>query len=53
MKMIDTHLIAANVNLALVKTQLGHRAIGSTMRYITTTDKQASQATTTALMEIF
>ena len=50
---LATHLVAANVNLALVKTQLGHRAIGSTMRYITTTDKQASQATTTALMGLF
>lgn len=50
---IATHLISANVNLALVKTQLGHKSINSTMRYIATTDKQASQATATALMSIF
>jgi type 1 fimbriae regulatory protein FimB len=50
---LATHLISANVNLALVKTQLGHKSINSTLRYISTTDKQASQATTTALMEIF
>ncbi len=50
---LATHLIAANVNLALVKTQLGHRHIGSTMRYVTTTDRQASEATTTALMQMY
>lgn len=50
---IASHLISANVNLALVKTQLGHKSINSTMRYIATTDKQASQATVTALMSIF
>jgi integrase len=50
---IASHLVAANVNLALVKQQLGHRAIGSTMRYVTTSDGQASKATTSALMQIF
>src|SRR5450759_2473699 len=50
---IATHLVAANVNLALVKTQLGHKSINSTMKYISTTDRQASQATSTALMETF
>jgi type 1 fimbriae regulatory protein FimB len=50
---IATHLISANVNLALVKTQLGHKSIGSTMRYVSTNDRQASQATVTALMSIF
>ena len=50
---IATHLVAANVNLALVKTQLGHKSINSTMKYISTTDRQASQATATALMRIF
>ena len=50
---IASHLISANVNLALVKTQLGHKSITSTMRYISITDKQASQATATALMSIF
>src|SRR5438067_5352784 len=50
---IASHLIAANVNLALVKQQLGHKSISSTMRYISTTDQQASKATTTALMTIY
>jgi integrase len=50
---IATHLVSANVNLALVKQQLGHKAIGSTMRYITTSDKQAAKATATALMRIY
>jgi integrase/recombinase XerD len=50
---IATHLVAANVNLALVKTQLGHKSINSTLRYVTTTDRQASQATTAALMRTF
>jgi type 1 fimbriae regulatory protein FimB len=50
---IASHLISANVNLALVKQQLGHKSIGSTMRYVSTTDQQASRATTSALMEIY
>jgi site-specific recombinase XerD len=50
---IASHLVRANVNLALVKQQLGHKSIGSTMRYISTTDQQASRATTTAMMNIF
>ena len=31
-----------------MKTQLGHRSINSTLRYVSTTDKQASQAITVA-----
>jgi type 1 fimbriae regulatory protein FimB len=50
---LASHLVSANVNLALVKQQLGHKSIGSTMRYVTTTDHQASKATATALMAIF
>jgi integrase len=50
---IANHLVSANVNLALVKQALGHKSINSTLRYIATTDKQASQATATALMSIF
>lgn len=50
---LATHLVAANVNLALVKTQLGHKSINSTLRYVSITDAQASQATATALMRIF
>jgi type 1 fimbriae regulatory protein FimB len=50
---IATHLVSANVNLALIKQQLGHKSIGSTMRYITTSDQQASKAAATALMKIY
>ena len=35
---LASHLVAANMNLALVKQQLGHKSISSTMRYITTSD---------------
>jgi type 1 fimbriae regulatory protein FimB len=50
---IASHLVSANVNLALVKQQLGHKAIGSTIRYVTMSDQQASKATTSAPMKIF
>ena len=50
---LASHLVAANINLALIKQQLGHRSIGSTMRYVTTSDHQASKATAGALMTIF
>jgi integrase len=50
---LASHLVSANVNLALVKQQLGHKSIGSTMRYVTTSDQQASKATTSALMMIY
>ena len=50
---LASHLIAANVNLALVKQQLGHKSINSTMRYIATSDRQAALATASALMAIF
>jgi len=50
---LASHLVSANVNLALVKQQLGHKSIGSTMRYVTTSDQQASKATASALMTIF
>jgi hypothetical protein len=41
------------VNLALVKQALGHRSIGSTMKYVGTTDAQAAEAVQSALMGIF
>ena len=50
---LASHLVAANVNLALVKQPLGHKSLGSMMRYITTSDQQASKATASALMKIF
>jgi type 1 fimbriae regulatory protein FimB len=50
---VASHLISANVNLALVKQQLGHKSINSTMRYISLSDQQASKATANALMQIY
>jgi integrase len=50
---LANHLVLANVNLALVKQQLGHKSINSTMRYVKTSDQQASKATTGALMDIY
>jgi type 1 fimbriae regulatory protein FimB len=50
---IASHLVSANVNLALIRQQLGHKSIGSTMRYVKTSDQQASKATTSALMTIY
>jgi site-specific recombinase XerD len=50
---LATHLVAANVNLALVKTQLGHKSINSTLRYVSITDGQASRATTAALLGLY
>jgi integrase len=50
---IASHLVRENVNLAIIRQQLGHKSINSTMRYISTTDQQASKATTAALMNIY
>jgi type 1 fimbriae regulatory protein FimB len=50
---IASHLVSANVNLALVKQQLGHKSINSTIRYVAMSDQQASRATVTALMTIY
>jgi type 1 fimbriae regulatory protein FimB len=50
---LASHLVAGNVNLALVKQALGHRSIGSTMVYVGTNDAQAAEAVQAALMGIF
>ena len=50
---LASHLIAGNVNLALVRQALGHRSISSTIRYIGTTDKQAAAAVHAALMNFY
>ncbi len=50
---LASHLVAGNVNLALVKQCLGHKAIGSTMKYIGTSDAQASEAAQAALMRLY
>ena len=50
---LASHLVAGNVNLALVKQALGHRSINSTMQYVGTTDAQAAEASQSALMNLF
>jgi type 1 fimbriae regulatory protein FimB len=50
---LGSHLVAGNVNLALVKQALGHRSINSTLQYIGTTDGQAAEAVRSAMMIIF
>ena len=50
---LASHLVAGNVNLALVRQCLGHKSINSTMQYIGTSDAQAAEAAQTALMGLF
>jgi site-specific recombinase XerD len=50
---IATHLIGQNVNLAKVGQYLGHKSISSTMKYVSVSDTQASEAAHAALMNIF
>jgi site-specific recombinase XerD len=50
---LASHLVAGNVNLALVKQALGHRVISSTMAYVGTSDLQASEAAAEAMMAMF
>jgi hypothetical protein len=50
---LATHLIAGNVNLAVVKRALGHKSIGSTMVYVTVSDRQAGDASRAALMSLY
>ena len=50
---LGTHLVGANVNLAKVGQFLGHKSISSTMKYVSVSDRQASEAARDALMNIF
>jgi site-specific recombinase XerD len=50
---LASHLVAGNVNLALVKQALGHRSINSTMQYVGTSDGQAAEAAQAALMRLY
>ena len=50
---LASHLIAGNVNLALVRQCLGHKAIGSTMKYVAVSDAQASEAAQAAMMRLY
>jgi len=50
---LASHLVAGNVNLALIRQALGHRSINSTMQYVGTSDGQAAEAAQAALMRLF
>lgn len=50
---LASHLISANTNLAKVGQFLGHKSISSTMKYVSVSDRQASEAAHAALMNIF
>lgn len=50
---LASHLVAGNVNLALIRQALGHCSIRSTMAYIGTTDAEAAEAAQAALMTVF
>jgi integrase len=50
---LASHLVAGNVNLALVRQALGHRSISSSMKYVGTSDGQAAEAAQAALMRIY
>ena len=48
--LLASHLVVADVNLALIKQQLGHASISSTMIYIGTSHQRASEAASALLM---
>ena len=50
---LASHLVAGNVNLALIRQALGHRSITSTMQYVCTSDSQAAEAAQAALMRLY
>ena len=50
---LASHLVAGNVNLALVRQALGHRSINSTMQYVGTSDGQAAEAAQAALLNLY
>jgi type 1 fimbriae regulatory protein FimE len=50
---LASHLVAGNVNLALIRQVLGHRSITSTMQYVGTSDGQAAEAAQAAMMKLY
>ena len=50
---LASHLVAANVNLALVRQCLGHKTIGSTMQYVGVSDGQAAEAAQKVMMQLY
>jgi len=50
---LASHLVAGNVNLALIKQSLGHRSISSTMEYVGVNDGQAAEAAAACMMATY
>jgi site-specific recombinase XerD len=50
---LATHLIAGNVNLVVVKQALGPKSLGSTMVYVSVSDRQAGDACRAAMMRLY
>lgn len=50
---LGSHLIEADVNLAIVQQALGHTSISSTMHYVHVSDEQADTERHSALMSLF
>jgi type 1 fimbriae regulatory protein FimB len=50
---LASHLISVNTNLAVVQQFLGHKSISSTMRYVSVSDRQASDVARDALLNVF
>lgn len=50
---LATHLVRANVNLAVVQHRLGHASISSTQKYIHLNDREVADTTHNAMMSIF
>ena len=47
------YIVSGNVNLALVRQCFGHKAIGSTMKYVAVSDSKATEAARAALMRLY
>lgn len=50
---LATHLVRADVNLAVVQQRLGHASISSTQKYIHLNDKEVAEKTHNVLYEVF
>lgn len=48
-----SHLVRANVNLAVVQQRLGHASISSTQKYVHLNDLEVAEKTASAMYEVF
>jgi integrase len=46
-------LVGRNTNAFLIRQQLGHKSFQSTLQYLNSSDKQASEASARAFSELF